>query len=85
MIREIIPDCGGQSSERAVTMYRMWHCFDCGLEFTLKSRTRPALCPGCKQLYSGTPEGVKLSKLMDWIYRWAPKKAVKEMERLLGQ
>lgn len=48
MIRECLPDCGGQQSERSVSMYRMWHCFDCGLEFTMKTRQWPQLCPRCK-------------------------------------
>jgi rubrerythrin len=47
MIREILPDVGGQTSERAISMYRMWHCFDCGLDFTMKTRERPVLCPIC--------------------------------------
>lgn len=55
MIREILPYCGGQSSERAVGMYRTWHCFDCGLEFSLKSRQPPALCPNCKVVYDALP------------------------------
>ena len=47
MIRETLPDCGGQSSERAVSMYRMWHCFDCGLQFSMKTLEWPSLCPRC--------------------------------------
>jgi hypothetical protein len=55
MIREIIPDCGGQTSERSVTMYRMWHCFDCGLQFSMKTRQQPRLCPICRILYDQGP------------------------------
>ena len=58
VIRETLPDCGGQSSERAVTMYRMWACFDCGLEFTMKTRERPEVCPRCLRLYDAPPEDV---------------------------
>lgn len=55
MIRETLPDCGGQASERAVATYRMWHCFDCGLRFSMCSRTPPMMCPGCGRTYEATP------------------------------
>jgi predicted Zn-ribbon and HTH transcriptional regulator len=48
MIREILPECGGQAQEIIITTYRMWHCFDCGLRFSMLTRERPALCPRCK-------------------------------------
>lgn len=51
MIREILPDCGGQESERSVSMYKMWHCFDCGLEFSMKTREKPKCCPRCKVIF----------------------------------
>lgn len=51
VIREILPYCGGQVLEHAVSMYRMWHCFDCGLEFTMKTRETPRLCPRCTKEY----------------------------------
>lgn len=47
MIREILPDCGGQVHEVARSMYKMWHCYDCGLEFSMKTMERPVLCPRC--------------------------------------
>lgn len=58
MIREMLPNCGGQSSERAVSMYRMWTCFDCGLEFSMKTRERPALCPRCGVFFDTLPKDV---------------------------
>lgn len=60
MIREILPNCGGQAVERAVTQYRMWHCFDCGLEFSMKALTLPAVCPRCLLAYSSTPVASEL-------------------------
>lgn len=44
MIREKIPIV---PEERAISMYRMWHCFDCGLEFSMKTQQAPLLCPRC--------------------------------------
>lgn len=51
MIREILPNCGGQVREVVLTMYRMWHCFDCGLEFSMKTREKPKLCPRCEKKF----------------------------------
>lgn len=53
MIREISPNVGSGGSdlnggERVLTMYRMWTCFDCGLEFSMKTREQPKLCPRCE-------------------------------------
>jgi rubrerythrin len=59
MIREIIPDCGGQSSERAVTLYRMWQCWDCGLQFSMKTREPPTVCPRCCHSYEGLPPDIE--------------------------
>jgi rubrerythrin len=49
MIREKIPIVGGQNGggERVLTMYRMWHCFDCGLQFSMLTREEPQICPRC--------------------------------------
>jgi rubrerythrin len=33
--------------ERALTLYRLWHCVDCGLQFSMLSRELPTLCPRC--------------------------------------
>jgi predicted Zn-ribbon and HTH transcriptional regulator len=56
MIREIIPDCGGQVHEVAMSMYRMWHCFTCGLEFSMKTRERPKRCPRCEVFFDAHSE-----------------------------
>lgn len=49
MIREILPNTGGNLSggERCLTMYRMWHCYECGLQFSMKTREEPKCCPRC--------------------------------------
>lgn len=51
MIREILPNTGGNLSggERCLTMYRMWHCYECGLEFSMKTREEPRNCPRCQR------------------------------------
>jgi hypothetical protein len=44
MIREriaVVPE------ERAQPMYRLWHCFDCGLEFSMMTLELPRICPRC--------------------------------------
>jgi rubrerythrin len=51
MIREILPNCGSQTLEVVLTTYRMWHCWDCGLEFSMKTRERPKICPRCLVVY----------------------------------
>ena len=40
MIRELIPIV---NEERALTMYRLWHCYNCGLDFSMKTRELPVL------------------------------------------
>lgn len=44
MIREIVANV---PEERVVTLYRFWHCFDCGLRFSMLTQERPKLCPRC--------------------------------------
>lgn len=34
--------------ERAISTYRLWRCFDCGLEFSMKTLECPKLCPRCQ-------------------------------------
>jgi predicted Zn-ribbon and HTH transcriptional regulator len=48
MIREILPNCGGQELEQARSMFKMWHCMDCGLEFSCKMLSLPSICPRCR-------------------------------------
>ena len=46
MIREriaVVPE------ERAQSMYRLWHCFDCGLEFSMLTMELPLCCPRCQR------------------------------------
>ena len=59
MMREILPDTGGNltGGERSLSMYRMWHCFDCGLEFSMKTRQLPKLCPRCLLKFDELPPG----------------------------
>ncbi len=50
MIREriaIVPE------ERAQPMYRLWHCFDCGLQFSMLTLELPRLCPRCTTSFGG--------------------------------
>lgn len=65
MIREILTQCGGQVLEQARTMFRMWHCWECGLEFSMKCMERPTLCPRCLVPYDEVPKQVQygLSRL----------------------
>lgn len=44
MIRERIANV---PEERSVTLYRFWHCIDCGLQFSMLTRELPKLCPRC--------------------------------------
>jgi len=57
MIREYIPIVGGPEGggERAMSMYRAWHCFDCGLDFSMKTLEQASCCPRC---YVKFDEGV---------------------------
>jgi hypothetical protein len=56
MIREILPNCGGQALEQALTTYRMWHCYDCGLEFSMKTLETAVACPRCLLKFEERPE-----------------------------
>lgn len=51
MIREriaIVPE------ERALPTYRFWHCFDCGLHFSMLTLELPTVCPRCKHEFAAT-------------------------------
>lgn len=51
MIRERIVNV---PEERALTLYRFWHCFDCGLQFSMLTLELPAACPRCRREFAAT-------------------------------
>lgn len=58
MIRETVPRAGDAvltGGERVLTAFRMWCCYDCGLEFSMKTLERPICCPRCLKKYDEVP------------------------------
>lgn len=53
MIRERIVNV---PEERVVTLYRLWHCFDCGLQFSMLTQELPSVCPRCQRAYAAKVE-----------------------------
>lgn len=43
--------------ERCVTAWKLWYCYRCGLQFSMRTHERPSLCPRCKTEYEGVEHG----------------------------
>ena len=48
MIRERVPlEQFGVKEERAQSLFRLWLCLHCGVEFSVRAQVEPKLCSAC--------------------------------------
>lgn len=62
MIRERVPLAQfGVKEERIQSLYRLWICLHCGIEFSIRAQVEPKFCPVCLCAFNDTAVPVRLS------------------------